>query len=1072
MQKAALSITGGAILGDVDTTGDVSMTAGTISGRLTLNGSLDEKKSVKLSGSAKIEAGSSNATFSAGNIDLQISGGTISAPGGHAVYLTGSQSRIYLSGSPAIDGGSADIKLLPTQSADDAVLTLHAKDAAGSAYMGGDLSISLDGTYYKDRYVAQGVSSAETAAKFSLVGLSGYYLAYDETNKAIQIKKSAYTVTLPDGQSGYAVAAATGSASPVEHGGSYSFTVTIADGYYKTDGFAVKANNTALTPDADGVYTIANITANQAVTVEGVALDETAPAAQVKLGTNTWNTFLNNITFGLFFKQTRTVAITASDDETGVAKTEYYISDTAYATTMALEAAVGSGWQTYSGSFSIAPNSKNIIYARATDGAGNVAYASSPGVVLYTDAAQDTQSISFTKTGTANVTANVALNGNTIDEIYCGSTLLTAGTDYTADGGAITFLASWLDTLSAGDYTLTVHYNPLGVAYVSGGGNDAPAATTIALRVQKAAGSVTITNDISKVYDGSAVANVAYQASSTGAVTVEYKAQGADDSAYTTAKPSAVGQYTVRVTVAADDDYPKASATADFAITYLAAPSPSYTLRGTAGANGWYTSDVTIAPPDGYTVSSALSGVASIRYYRSGSILTQAQVAALADADWTAYADRIAETAEDAKQFIYYVKITDTAGNATCFASTGATFDLTAPVISGVTDRGEYYTTKTVRVTDDHLAAVTLNGQAAGPQITLAGHVAADVAYTIVATDKAGNASTVTVTMKPTADLDDAIEGMEPGNVDSSDKEALEDYLDELGDLYQDESLTDAEKETILDLIDGAQDLLDRIEEAAQAAGTGNIQQAENITPDNVMPQDRDVLEAAADDIEQALEEYDSNYTEDEKAQLADTLAQIGDALAVIERAEDVETAIDALPERVSPDDTEAAEQIAAVKEQYDALSGHGQSLISGEAADKLNGLLTQLGDYRIIQGDGSTWTKGSGGGLTFVANGAYSKFAGIEIDGEDIGAQQYTADSGSTRITLPPSYLNALPAGRHTIAVLYTDGEARGGFTIAEIAAPPATGDESLIIPWIILILISAGAILTLNVTRRRKRA
>lgn len=55
---------------------------------------------------------------------------------------------------------------------------------------------------------------------------------------------------------------------------------------------------------------------------------------------------------------------------------------------------------------------------------------------------------------------------------------------------------------------------------------------------------------------------------------------------------------------------------------------------------------------------------------------------------------------------------------------------------------------------------------------------------------------------------------------------------------------------------------------------------------------------------------------------------------------------------------------------------------------------------------------------------------------------------------------------------MLYTDGEARGGFTIVEIAAPPETGDESLIIPWIILILISAGAILTLNVTRRRKRA
>lgn len=70
----------------------------------------------------------------------------------------------------------------------------------------------------------------------------------------------------------------------------------------------------------------------------------------------------------------------------------------------------------------------------------------------------------------------------------------------------------------AGGYTLTVHYNPLGAAYASGSGNDASAATTIALRVQKATGNVTITSDISKAYDGSVVANVACQALSTGAV--------------------------------------------------------------------------------------------------------------------------------------------------------------------------------------------------------------------------------------------------------------------------------------------------------------------------------------------------------------------------------------------------------------------------------------------------------------------------------------------------------------------------------------------------------------------------
>lgn len=81
-------------------------------------------------------------------------------------------------------------------------------------------------------------------------------------------KLNTYTVTLPTG-TGFTAAAVEGSASPVVEGGSYSFTVTIADGYEKGEGFAVKANGTALT-EADGIYTVSNIRANVTITVEGV----------------------------------------------------------------------------------------------------------------------------------------------------------------------------------------------------------------------------------------------------------------------------------------------------------------------------------------------------------------------------------------------------------------------------------------------------------------------------------------------------------------------------------------------------------------------------------------------------------------------------------------------------------------------------------------------------------------------------------------------------------------------------------------------------------------------------------
>ena len=85
-----------------------------------------------------------------------------------------------------------------------------------------------------------------------------------------------YAVTLPTGI-GYTVTAQTGSSSPVTHGGSFGFTVTIAGGYHKGNGFAVKANGVSLAANGSGVYTVSNITQAQTVTVEGVDQDSSAP---------------------------------------------------------------------------------------------------------------------------------------------------------------------------------------------------------------------------------------------------------------------------------------------------------------------------------------------------------------------------------------------------------------------------------------------------------------------------------------------------------------------------------------------------------------------------------------------------------------------------------------------------------------------------------------------------------------------------------------------------------------------------------------------------------------------------
>lgn len=90
------------------------------------------------------------------------------------------------------------------------------------------------------------------------------------TVEGITAIPNTYTVTLSEGV-GYTIAASDGSSSPVTEGGSFSFTVTVNNGYEGTT--VVKANDTELTAE-NGIYTIANISADQTVTVEGITVKD------------------------------------------------------------------------------------------------------------------------------------------------------------------------------------------------------------------------------------------------------------------------------------------------------------------------------------------------------------------------------------------------------------------------------------------------------------------------------------------------------------------------------------------------------------------------------------------------------------------------------------------------------------------------------------------------------------------------------------------------------------------------------------------------------------------------------
>ena len=106
--------------------------------------------------------------------------------------------------------------------------------------------------------------------------------------------------------------------------------------------------------------------------------DIAAPTGEIKIAENDWKSFLNTITFGLFFKDTQTVTVTATDNSGETVTIEYLLSEKA----LAESELAGMTFTAYSAPFSINPDNEYVIYAKLTDTSGNVAYINTNGIVL------------------------------------------------------------------------------------------------------------------------------------------------------------------------------------------------------------------------------------------------------------------------------------------------------------------------------------------------------------------------------------------------------------------------------------------------------------------------------------------------------------------------------------------------------------------------------------------------------------------------------------------------------------------------------------------------------------------
>ena len=114
------------------------------------------------------------------------------------------------------------------------------------------------------------------------------------------------------------------------------------------------------------------------ITLKAKWKDIEKPTGEMKISENSWKAFLNNITFGLFFKDTQTVTINAADNSGETVTVEYLLSDKEL-TKAELD---GMTFTAYTAPFGIDPDNEYIIYVRLTDKAGNTDYICSDGIVL------------------------------------------------------------------------------------------------------------------------------------------------------------------------------------------------------------------------------------------------------------------------------------------------------------------------------------------------------------------------------------------------------------------------------------------------------------------------------------------------------------------------------------------------------------------------------------------------------------------------------------------------------------------------------------------------------------------
>lgn len=125
---------------------------------------------------------------------------------------------------------------------------------------------------------------------------------------------------------------------------------------------------------------------------------------------------------------------------------------------------------------------------------------------------------------------------------------------------------------------------------------------------------------------------------------------------------------------------------------------------------------------------------------------------------------------------------------------------------------------------------------------------------------------------------------------------------------------------------------------------------------------------------------------------------------------------------------------------------------------------------YKLIKGDKSKWTKGSGRQLAFAADAEIALLSSVEVDGRSLNARDY--EIVGSEIRLKSTFLETLRRGAHTISLRYSDGgTATGSFSVKLSVSNAFTGDRFPLTVLLITMTLSLTALAAVLIVRFRKR-